>query len=162
MLPLPTKSFETVADDPRAADSVEAWMALELDFLPEWLGERLFRTGVPCRRYVAKPADVRPAYIDNEEEAQAAWDSPLTDNPIEDAGALAVEDRVFAPAQYGYVAPRALNLPFTLACWAYKTFKATEFDSMYRLRGEDVTWGAYVEEIHAEAMLKRKQHRGRR
>jgi hypothetical protein len=148
---------EVVDDDRNAADSVAAWLALELELAHEYQGVRLFRLGVPCRRRMTRAAETRPVFVDAEEddEGAASWTNNNSDMAAETVTiADRVEEREISPARYSYECPIVLlHLAPEQARWAYETFKAVEFDSMYRLR-DNANWETYVEELR-DGMEKR-------
>lgn len=130
----------------KVVDDDAAWLALELEEVGSYYGPQLVSLGVPCRRHKTREAVTRQVFVEND----TAWDSPLADSPIagDEPNFGEVEDREIEHAQYGYAAPRVLAaLPSDLARWAYDTFKAAEFDSMYRLRDDATPWSIYVEEL---------------
>ena len=139
---------EIVEDDSRAKDSVAAWLALQQGAVDNSLGSVLFSLGVPCCRRKIRDAIVKDVYIDAD-DSTAVWESPLVDGPAagyeDDAK---VERREVSPAVFSYEAPRVFaELGAGLSRWAYETFTAAEFDSMYRLRDSTTPWWTYVQEL---------------
>lgn len=154
----PTPKVETVGDDLGAQDSVAAWLALDLVQIHSFVGEQFRRLGIPCIRKLVRAAETRPIFVDHEEEEEnndASWTNNNSDMAAETiTSADRVEERVVSPAQYVYECPQVLAvLSVDYARWAYETFKAVEFDSMYRLR-DNADWGEYVQELRA-GMMKR-------
>ncbi len=150
-------NLEVTDDDDAAQDRAAVWLALELEFVNSKHGEDLFNLNVPCRRRMIRSAETRHVYVDGGQVGgdDTSWDSPLVDGPMAlDENAIAgaeaqVIEREISPAQYAYEAPRVLaQLPPRLARWAYETYRAVEFDSMYRLR-DNAPWIMYVEELRA-------------
>jgi len=148
--------IEVTDDDDYAPDRAAAWLALELEYVNAAHGLQLFALNVPCRRRLVRPAQTRHVYVEGYGQVggdDTSWDSPLVDGPVAldenavDGAEAKVEEREISPAQYGYEAPRVLALlPPKAARWAFETFKAVEFDSMFRLR-DGAPWSTYVDEL---------------
>ncbi len=139
---------EIVDDDISAPDRVLIWLGLGLGDVYYNHGEQLFRLGVPCRRRMIRAPITKSVFVDDEDGdgEEAVWGGDTADIATGVAGDR-VEEREVAPAQYAYECPRVF-IPLTAeqARWAYETFKAAEFDSMYRLR-DNLPWQTYVEEL---------------
>lgn len=131
-----------------------AWLTLERTRVFGANGDDFFHLGLPCNRVLTRAAVTKQVFVDSD-KTEAVWGETAAETP--DACDTETEEREISPAQYAYEVPVALaHLSPWLSRWAYETFKAAEFDSMYRLR-DGADWRTYVEELRAGMKRERGQ-----